>query len=57
MKRYNKKFYIVLIILILFGVSIGYSAINRTLNITGNSEIKQNTWDLHFQNVYPKYFV
>ena len=49
MKRKNKGLYIVLIILILFGISIGYAVINRTLNITGNSEVKQNTWDLHLR--------
>ena len=51
MKRKNKGLYVVLIVLILFGISIGYAVINRTLNITGNSEVKQNTWDLHFDNV------
>ena len=54
MKKKNKSFYIILIVLVLFGVSIGYSAINRTFNITGNSEVKENTWDLHFENVRVK---
>ena len=32
---------IVLVVLVVFCVSIGYAAMNRTLNITGNSEIKK----------------
>ena len=43
MRRKNKKFYIVLIIIVLFGVSVGYAAISRVLTINGNSEVKQNT--------------
>ena len=54
MKYRNKNIYIVLIILVLFGFGIGYAAINRTLTITGTSAIKQNTWDLHFDNVRVK---
>ena len=54
MSRKNKKFYIVLIIIVLFGVSVGYAAISRTLTINGNSEVKQNTWDIHFENIQIK---
>ena len=55
MRKKNKFFNFILIILILFGVSVGYAAINRTLNITGNSEVSKNTWDLHFENVRVTY--
>ena len=51
MRRKNKIIYICLIVFIIFGISIGYAVINRTLNITGNSEINKNTWDLHFENI------
>ena len=51
MSRKNKKFYIVLIIIVLFGVSVGYAVISRTLTINGNYEIKQNTWNIYFDNV------
>ena len=27
---------------------------NRELNITGNSEVKSNSWDIHFENVVVK---
>ena len=54
MRRKSKKNYILLIIFILFGVSAGYAVINRTLNITGNTEITKNTWDIYFDNVKVK---
>ena len=54
MRRKNKSIYVILVILVLLGVSLGYAAINRTLNIIGNSEVKQNTWDIHFENIQVK---
>ena len=51
MRRKSKVLYICLIIAICFTIGIGYSIINRTLIVTGNSEVKQNTWDLHFDNI------
>ena len=52
--RKNKGIYILLVVLVIFGISVGYAVINRTLNITGNSEIKQNTWNIYFDNVKVK---
>ena len=54
MRRRNKKIHIVLILIVLFGISVGYAVINRSLNITGNSEVKQNTWNIYFDNVKVK---
>ena len=51
MNRKYKNIYFVIVLLFLFGITIGYAAMNRVLNITGNSEIKHNTWDIHFDNV------
>ena len=51
MKRMNKTIYIIFVFIGLFCISVGYAAINRTLNITGNSEVKENTWDIHFDNL------
>ena len=50
-KKKKNKFKFLIIIIILFNLCIGYAVISRTLNVTGNSLIKQNTWDLHFENV------
>ena len=54
MIRKNKSIYIVLIIVLLIGVTIGYAVINSTLNINGKSNISKNTWDVYFDNVVVK---
>ena len=51
MKKKNRSVYIVLIIVLLIGVTIGYAALNATLNINGRSNVSKNTWDLYFDNV------
>ena len=51
MNRNNKNIYFLVVLLCLFCISIGYAAINRTLSITGNSLVNQNTWDIHFENL------
>lgn len=54
MRRKNNNYYFALFLIVLFGISIGYALINRTLNITGNSNIEKATWDLHFENIKVK---
>lgn len=54
MKKISRNKNIILIILILFGISIGYAFLNKTLEIKGNSEVKKTTWDIHFENVIVK---
>ena len=49
-----KKNYIILVLLLLIGISIGYAVINSTLLINGRSNIEKNTWDIHFNNVIVK---
>lgn len=52
MKAKSKKYFSVLVlILLLLGVSVGYSTLTQTLNITGNSTITNATWNVHFANV------
>ena len=53
-RRKNKSLYIVLIMVVLIGVSIGYAALNTTLNINGRSNISKNTWDVYFDNIVVK---
>ena len=31
---------------------VGYAALQTTLNITGNSNVKGNSWDVHWENVH-----
>ena len=54
MKKNNQSIYFILIVIVLFGITVGYAAINRTLSITGNSEVVKNTWDIHFENINVK---
>ena len=54
MRRNNKSIYIVLIVVLLIGVTIGYAVINTTLNINGKSSISKNTWDVYFDNIVVK---
>ena len=54
MRRDNKSLYFVLVIVVLFCISIGYAVINRTLTINGNSLVKENSWDIYFDNVLVK---
>ena len=47
----KKELYSVLLVLLIIGISLGYAALSATLNINGSSQIKENTWDIHFNNV------
>ena len=47
----NNNFYLVLIVVLLIGLTIGYAVLNSNLNINGRSAINKNTWDVHFDNV------
>ena len=51
MKKSNNKGLITLVLIAVFGISLGYAAISRTLTITGTSGIKNNSWDVHFEDV------
>ena len=46
----NSKF-IIIVFLILFTITIGYSILSSTLNINGRSNISKNTWDIHLENI------
>ena len=51
MKRKDKKSKIFLMLALILCITIGYAALTTTLNITGNSEIKNAKWDIHFANL------
>ena len=50
MKRKNKVTYLGFIIMILL-IGIGYALLTTNLNITGTTVLKDNRWDIHFENV------
>ncbi|MBR3117012.1 MAG: hypothetical protein IKF36_03960 [Bacilli bacterium] len=47
----NKKFLIPVFLLLLVGVSLGYSALQTTLQINGNTKISKTEWIVHFSNI------
>ena len=54
--RYNKRRFrtAIMIFVLLLCMSIGYSYLLTTLNIEGTSNIKANTWDVHWENISVK---
>ncbi|MBE6157980.1 MAG: hypothetical protein E7160_04220 [Firmicutes bacterium] len=55
MKKRNdkKQIYIAIIFVLALAIGMGYAFLNSTLNITGNATIKENSWDVHFENFTP----
>ena len=54
MRRYKRSFknnFFGLFLIIVFCISVGYAVLSKTLAINGNSEVKKNTWDIHFENI------
>lgn len=52
MRRVRKINLLLFILISLsFFVTVGYAALQTTLNINGTSEIKSNNWDVHFENI------
>ena len=51
-RRKNNK--IRLLIILLFGVTVGFAALSTTLKINGVTSIVKNSWDIHFENVVVK---
>ena len=51
MNKINRKVLVIIVLIAAFGIGIGYAAINRTLTISGTSGIRNNSWDVHFENV------
>ena len=51
--KYNKRRLrtIILIVVLLLGMSIGYSYINTSIDEKGTFYVKSNTWDIEWQNI------
>ena len=47
----KKRMTIVALLVMVAAITIGYSALSSTLNITGTSKITAAGWDVHFANV------
>ena len=51
MKCNKKNKFIIMVFILMLCITIGYAALNRTLNINGRSNISKNTWNIHFDNI------
>lgn len=51
MKKRKNALTIAIILLLVVGVTVGYSLLNSTLNINGLSKIGGANWNVHFNNV------
>ena len=51
MKNNKKKNIVFVLLLLIVGLSIGYSLLSTNLQINGSSKIKGSSWDIHFENV------
>lgn len=50
-KRKSRRIIFYFTFFIFVGVSIGYAALTTSLNITGQSTLSKNLWDVHFEDV------
>lgn len=48
-KDNNSKLYLVLLLILC--MSVGFAVLSTTLNITGSTSIKKNTWKVQFENI------
>ena len=51
MKKTKRRLSVIVLLLLLMSVTIGYSALSSSLNITGTSTINSAKWDVHFENI------
>lgn len=49
--RLKRKYRLPLFLLLLVGISIGYSALTTSIVINGTTTIAKASWDIHFENV------
>ena len=50
MKRNKKKSYLMLLLLLVLGVTVGYAFLSTTLNINGTTVIKDAKWNVYWDN-------
>jgi len=47
----KKELYGILLFILIIGITIGYAALNATININGSSKIRDNLWEIYFDNI------
>ena len=51
MRKNKKKNSIIILVLLLLGISLGYSLLSSNLNISGTTGLSSNTWNIHWSNL------
>ena len=51
MIKKKRQIYFFIFLITLLSLSVGYSALNSVLIITGTSAIQKNTWNINFENI------
>ena len=51
MRKNKKKNSIILLVLLLLGITLGYSLLSSNLNISGTTGLSNNTWNIHWSNL------
>ena len=49
----KKQLYLAIILTLVIVIGVGYAFLTSNLIITGNTTIKDNTWNIHFENFAP----
>ncbi len=47
----KKRNYLIVLLLLVVGLSVGYALLQTTLTINGTSKIKGSSWNIHFENL------
>ena len=50
-RKSRKRGFLVVLLLLIVGISIGYAALTSNININGNAKINNAKWDVHFANL------
>ena len=51
MIKKKRNMYLIIVFVTALLIGVGYAILNSSLNITGSTKIKDNIWDVHFENV------
>ena len=47
----QRRYLFTVLVLLLLGISLGYALLTTNLNIVGTTVVKDNKWDIYFDNV------
>ena len=50
----QRRYLFTVLVLLLLGISLGYALLSTNLNIVGTTVVKDNKWDIYFDNVQVK---